>query len=85
MLARTDSWKSTVSCETMPIIPRKLRSWNLRMSVPSIRILPEVTSKNRLSRSTRVLFPAPLGPTTATMVPRSTTSDTSSSTGLPSW
>ncbi len=47
--------------------------YNMREAeTPSIRISPLFISKNRISRFTMVVFPAPVGPTMATFCPGST-------------
>ena len=69
MLLRTVSLNRIVSCVTLPICSRRDRVETSRRSCPSIRISPEVTSKNRGIRFTSVDLPAPLGPTSATISP----------------
>ena len=49
-----------------------------------MRMLPSVGSKKRASKSTSVLLPDPLGPTSATMLPFGTSNETSCSAGSPS-
>jgi len=76
MFARTDVLKSTVSCVTSAIWARRLASVTSRMSVPSIAILPPVTSQNLGSRFDSVVFPPPELPTSATTSPLRMVSDT---------
>ncbi len=51
--------------------PRSDLSVTSRMSMPSMRIAPDVTSKNRGMRLTSVVLPAPLSPTMAITCPAS--------------
>src|SRR5256885_14351306 len=69
MLLRTVSLNSTVSWVTTPIRERSEARVVSRTSRPSISKAPEVTSKKRGIRCTRVLLPAPLEPTTASTSP----------------
>src|SRR2546425_2595401 len=62
MLLRTVSLNSTVSWVTTPIRERSEARVVSRTSRPSISKAPEVTSKKRGIRCTRVLLPAPLEP-----------------------
>ncbi len=56
------------------------------MSTPSSRTDPSATSQNLGRRLTRVVFPAPEGPTTATTSPGRSRSDTSRSAhGVSGW
>ena len=84
MLLRTVSLKSTVSWLTMPISARSEARRISRVSTPSSRTRPAVGSQKRGTRSTSVLFPAPLGPTSATICPFGAVRETSRSTGSPS-
>ena len=81
MFARTVSLKSTVSWLTMPVSARSDERRISRASVPSTSTRPRVGSMNRGMRSTSVLFPAPLAPTSATISPRRAVRLTPVSTG----
>ena len=84
MLACTVSLSSTVSWLTTPSSARSDRRVRRVSGTPSIRIRPPVGSWNRGSRSASVVFPAPLGPTSATTWPLGSANETSLSTGSPS-
>ena len=71
------SWSTIATCCRSDRIRRVRRSW------PSMRTRPLHGSKNRTSRFTRVVFPAPVGPTIATTSPGRASSDTSVQTGRP--
>ena len=63
----TASYPSTV---LMDCIPAKIAGVGRSLaSLPSIRIRPDVGSKKRQTRLTKVDFPAPVSPTMATLVP----------------
>src|SRR5208283_2194685 len=71
------------SCATSAIAPRNEASVTERISCPSIAMLPSSTSKNRGIRLSIVDFPAPDGPTSATVRPAGTVSKTPSSATAP--
>ena len=73
MLLRTVSLNRMVSWVTLPISLRSESILRSRTSWPSTSRRPPVTSKKRGMRFTRVVLPAPLGPTNATTSPRGTT------------
>ena len=59
---------------------RSSGSGRLRMSVPSSRMAPEVTSASRGTNWSRVVFPEPVAPTSTTVWPGATSSETLRST-----
>lgn len=83
----------TGSCETYPILFRKLTRSKQRTSVPSKVILPSSGSYKRLINQTIVDLPHPLGPTIAVDVPcliiklalKSTSRDPSGAVGYLNW
>ena len=82
--SRTVAEKRKLSCGTKPTAPRSVSSGIPRTSWPSTKRVPGGASKSRGRRETRVLLPAPVGPTTATVVPAGTTRSMSRRTGSPS-
>ena len=83
MFSRTVPPNSVASCATSPIWPRRLSTVTSRMSMPSTRIVPAVTSHRRGISPTSVVLPEPDGPTRARVSPAGTVSDTSRTTGRP--
>ena len=83
MFSRTVPPNSVASCATSPIWPRRLATVTSRMSMPSTRIVPAVTSHRRGIRPTSVVLPEPDGPTRARVSPAGTVSETSRTTGRP--
>src|SRR5674476_988561 len=72
---------SVASCGTRPIWSRRVRTSTCRISMPSIRIAPSVTSQSRGMRLHRVVLPAPDGPTRATISPGAMSRSIPRSTG----
>src|SRR6476469_7584090 len=70
------SWSTTAICSLNDF------SCTPFISIPSTSTLPDQGSKKRGTKLTRVLLPAPVGPTTATTSPGSTSRDTWLSTGV---
>ncbi len=69
---------------TTPTTLRSESKVRSRMSVPSIRIEPSVTSYSRAVRYPSVVLPDPVSPTTATVAPGSATNEMFCSVGWPS-
>src|SRR5579859_6826691 len=74
------SWKRWASWVTTPAASLMLAKVTSRTSWPSIVTEPEVTSYSRDSSVDSVVFPAPDGPTSAVIVPGSTTNEIPCST-----
>jgi hypothetical protein len=81
MLSATLMGKRNGSCSTSETCPRRLFSVTSRTSMPSISTRPCQGSKKRGTSPTSVLLPAPVAPTSASVCPGSTTTETSCSTG----
>src|SRR5450759_2176012 len=69
MFSRIVPPNSVASCGTRPTWLRRLCTRTSRMSIPSIRIAPSVTSQSRGIRLHSVVLPDPEGPTSATISP----------------
>ena len=80
MFSRTVPLNSAGSCGTSPIEPRRSSKDSERTSIPSSVIRPVVTSQKRGMSKATVVFPAPLGPTSATTSPGAIANDTSHNT-----
>ncbi len=74
--SRSVSENRNVSCGTYPTERRKVSSGNRRMSTPSIKTWPSSASRIRGTRLMRVVLPAPVIPTMATVEPASTVKET---------
>ncbi len=81
MFSRTVPPNSVASCATSPIWPRRLSTVTSRMSIPSTRIVPAVTSHRRGISPTSVVLPDPDGPTRARVSPAGIVSESSRTTG----
>ena len=75
---------STVSCSTTPICERSDAIVTPRMSMSSISITPRVGSYRRSSREISVVFPEPVAPSTASLLPAGMVRSTSESASGPS-
>ena len=69
----TDIENSVGSSNAVATVCRSADSDSSRMSLPSMRIAPSVTSYSRDSSAASTDFPEPVGPTSATVSPGSTT------------
>ena len=77
------SEKRNVSWGTKPTARRRRSRGISRTSCPSTKTVPGGGSKRRGRRLTSVVFPDPVGPTTATVAPAGTSRSMPSSTGPP--
>jgi hypothetical protein len=77
MLSRTLAEKRNGLSSTTAIAPRSDRRSTDRTSAPSIRTDPALTSYSRASSEMREVLPEPVPPTSASVVPARTRSDTS--------
>mmetsp|Transcript_103592 Transcript_103592/g.270524 ORF Transcript_103592/g.270524 Transcript_103592/m.270524 type:complete len:220 (-) Transcript_103592:31-690(-) len=68
-LSRMVRGSSFGSCDTATICERSQRGWYSRMSRPSSRIRPFVTSKKRSTKLRQVLLPQPVVPVMPTTCP----------------
>ena len=84
MFEATDPSKRKFSCSTTPSCRRYSASRRSARSRPSTRTRPAWGRLNAMIRLTRVLFPDPLDPTSAVVLPAGASSETSLSTGTPS-
>lgn len=82
MLSATVPRVSAAPCCTQPIEARNSVGSLARTSTPDTHTVPSEGSTNRATRSSSVLLPPPLGPTSDTTSPRSTDSVTPRSTAL---
>ncbi len=82
MLSLTESGNTSGGCSTMEICRRSAAIRYSRISMPSISTLPVLGSKKRGNMPSRVDLPAPVGPTTATLVPGSILRSTLLRTGI---
>ncbi len=83
MFSATLAENRKLSSATKATWERSERTSTERRSAPSISTAPRLGSYSRASSATRLVFPDPVGPTSATVRPASTASSTSSSAGSP--
>src|SRR3954454_24661380 len=81
MFSATVAENRKLSSATNAICDRSELTSTLRRSAPSTSTVPRLGAYNRASSATRLVFPDPDGPTSATVRPASTVSSTSSSAG----
>ncbi len=81
-LSSIEREKRKASCGTQPTVARSVASGSVVTSRPPTNTVPGGGSQSRASSRPSVVFPAPVGPTTATMPPGATENVTPLSAAL---